>query len=296
MKTRTKHRFLCLLLVVLMIVSLLPMAALAAEVETSTWEKVDLDKITDDDVVAITMTKGDVTYALPADKASNSGPKAVEVSVADTTLTTDGGADAYGWSIIADDGKYTLKTQAGNYLYVINNNNGVRIGSEVGQWSITDGYFNASDGTNTRYIGPTTAGQSGPDWRSYKIINDNITNTSAAMEELSASMETVANTVADISDRVGDVRGAASDIAAAAAEGTQTAADIKAEADVIKTSVNQKKSETGNKMEELSAVLEGVRGEACGDGRGAEGGSDHPHGRHGAAQGLRQGRRLHVRA
>ena len=174
MKTRTKHRFLCLLLVVLMIVSLLPMAALAAEVETSTWEKVDLDKITDDDVVAITMTKGDVTYALPADKASNSGPKAVEVSVADTTLTTDGGADAYGWSIIADDGKYTLKTQAGNYLYVINNNNGVRIGSEVGQWSITDGYFNASDGTNTRYIGPTTAGQSGPDWRSYKSINDNI--------------------------------------------------------------------------------------------------------------------------
>ena len=88
------------------------------------------------------------------------------------------------------------------------------------------------------------------------MANDNITNTSAAMEELSASMETVANTVADISDRVGDVRGAASDIAAAAAEGTQTAADIKAEADVIKTSVNQKKSETGNKMEELSAVLE----------------------------------------
>ena len=88
------------------------------------------------------------------------------------------------------------------------------------------------------------------------MANDNITNTSAAMEELSASMETVANTVADISDRVGDVRGAASDIAAAAAEGTQTAADIKAEADVIKTSVNQKKSETGNKMEELSTVLE----------------------------------------
>ena len=88
------------------------------------------------------------------------------------------------------------------------------------------------------------------------MANDNITNTSAAMEELSASMETVANTVADISDHVGDVRGAASDIAAAAAEGTQTAADIQAEADVIKTSVNQKKSETGNKMEELSAVLE----------------------------------------
>lgn len=88
------------------------------------------------------------------------------------------------------------------------------------------------------------------------MANDNITNTSAAMEELSASMETVANTVADISDHVGDVRGAASDIANAAAEGNQTAADIRAEADAIKTSVNQKKSETGNKMEELSRVLE----------------------------------------
>ena len=42
MKGRQKHRFLCALLSILMIVSLLPTAALAAEVETSTWEKVDL--------------------------------------------------------------------------------------------------------------------------------------------------------------------------------------------------------------------------------------------------------------
>lgn len=88
------------------------------------------------------------------------------------------------------------------------------------------------------------------------LANDNITNTSAAMEELSASMETVANTVSDIRDRVGDVRSAASDIATAAQEGTQTAADIKAEADVIKVSVNQKKADTGLKMENLSQVLE----------------------------------------
>ena len=88
------------------------------------------------------------------------------------------------------------------------------------------------------------------------LANDNITNTSAAMEELSASMETVANTVSDIRDRVGDVRSAASDIATAAQDGTQTAADIKAEADTIKVSVNRKKADTGQKMEDLSAVLE----------------------------------------
>jgi methyl-accepting chemotaxis protein len=88
------------------------------------------------------------------------------------------------------------------------------------------------------------------------LANDNITNTSAAMEELSASMETVANTVSDIRDRVGDVRSAASDIATAAQDGTQTAADIKAEADTIKVSVNRKKADTGQKMEALSAVLE----------------------------------------
>lgn len=88
------------------------------------------------------------------------------------------------------------------------------------------------------------------------LANDNITNTSAAMEELSASMETVAVTVSDISDRVGEVRGAASDIANAAQEGTVTAANIKKEADVIKDNVNKKKADTGNKMETLSAVLE----------------------------------------
>ena len=88
------------------------------------------------------------------------------------------------------------------------------------------------------------------------LANDNITNTSAAMEELSASMETVSNNVKDIKDRVGDVRDAAGNIAEAAKEGTGTAAGIKAEAEEIKVSVNKKKSDTGNKMEELSAVLE----------------------------------------
>ena len=89
-----------------------------------------------------------------------------------------------------------------------------------------------------------------------RLANDDISNSSAAMEELSASMETVSNTVSDINDHVGEVRGAASDIANAAEEGTKTAADIKAEADVIKTNVNRKKADTGDKMETLSTVLE----------------------------------------
>ncbi|MCR5101233.1 MAG: methyl-accepting chemotaxis protein [Butyrivibrio sp.] len=88
------------------------------------------------------------------------------------------------------------------------------------------------------------------------LANDNITNTSAAMEELSASMETVSATVTSINDRVIDVKSAANDISVAAHDGTKTAADIKQEADQIKSKVTKKKSDTGEKMQELSQVLD----------------------------------------
>ena len=179
MKVRAKHRFLCLLLAVLMLISLFPTTALAAETVTSTWEKVDLDKITAEDVVAITMTNGAGTFALPtAGKGGNGQPLAAEATIDGDTLSIDGGKDDFGWTITKnEDETLTIKTTGGEFLYVIANNNGLRIGSTEADWSITDGYLNAADPKPAvRYIGI----YNNTDWRSYASINNNIKDQTLA--------------------------------------------------------------------------------------------------------------------
>ena len=105
--------------------------------------------------------------------------------------------------------------------------------------------------------GTTILTQSSENVRSQiNLANDNITNTSAAMEELSASMETVSGTVSDINNKVSEVRDAATDISSAAKDGTVTASEIKQEADEIKLSVSKKIADTSSKMENLNVVLE----------------------------------------
>lgn len=91
-----------------------------------------------------------------------------------------------------------------------------------------------------------------------KIQNasDNVTNTSAAMEELAASMETVATTTGDLNAKISLVKEATDAIDNEAKAGEKKASDIKAEADAIKKEANSKKENTGAKMEELSKVLE----------------------------------------
>ena len=88
-----------------------------------------------------------------------------------------------------------------------------------------------------------------------QMATDNVTNTSAALEELSASMENVSSTTSLISDKLRNVKAAADEITAEAENGTVTASNIKSEADVIKRTASQKKANTGARMEELSAVL-----------------------------------------
>ena len=86
--------------------------------------------------------------------------------------------------------------------------------------------------------------------------SDNVTNTSAAMEELAASMENVATTTSDLTDRLSLVKEATDAIDTQARAGSQKADEIKAEAENIKRDANNKKENTGAKMEELSKVLE----------------------------------------
>ena len=86
--------------------------------------------------------------------------------------------------------------------------------------------------------------------------NENVTNTSAALEELAASMDTVAGTTENMNDRVSEVRVAADSIKEEADNGKITAENIQKEAIQIKEEASQKKENTGAKMQELSTVLE----------------------------------------
>ena len=86
--------------------------------------------------------------------------------------------------------------------------------------------------------------------------NDNVTNTSAALEELSASMDNVSQTAMTMTEKLADVKDATRSINDEVSEGKSTAESIKIEAEAVQEEVNQKKSNTGTRMEELSAVLE----------------------------------------
>ncbi len=88
-----------------------------------------------------------------------------------------------------------------------------------------------------------------------RIADDNVTNSSAALQELSANMESVVGILESINERVDDVKQAAQRITDQAEEGSGTANEIKAEADELQIKVNTKKSDVGAKMSALSETL-----------------------------------------
>ena len=88
-----------------------------------------------------------------------------------------------------------------------------------------------------------------------RIADDNVTNTSAALEELSANMETLSGTVASINERVEDVKAASQEITDQAMSGTDTAIAIKQEALELKQRVTEKKAEAGEQVAQLSETL-----------------------------------------
>ncbi len=88
------------------------------------------------------------------------------------------------------------------------------------------------------------------------LANDNITNTSAALEELSASMDNVSTTASHIKEQLNDVRDAVESINDEVASGKERAGEIQKEADAIKNEAMQKKENTGARVEALSKTLD----------------------------------------
>ncbi len=171
-----QSRFLALLLALSMVLAMFPTTLIAASAEetvsTTTWTKTTLEEIKSTDTVAITMTKDDTTYLLPTaigSTASDANPAATVVTVDGDTLTTD---DSAGWTIVAVDGGYAIKSGE-KYLGIIDNgNNNVRLIEDEAVWTVNgEGYLqtdpvNAKDITDgkTRWLGVYIKN---PDWRAY---------------------------------------------------------------------------------------------------------------------------------
>ncbi|MBQ6655398.1 MAG: RICIN domain-containing protein, partial [Erysipelotrichaceae bacterium] len=144
---------------------------------SSTWEKVTdiAAAAASGKQVAITMTASSngTTYVLPA-AATSSAPVAVVAEKNGNELVVNGTGD-YGWTIATTDDGYTITNGNGDHLYLINNNNGVRVGSNSSAsyvWTIASGYLSAKDTAgNTRYLGVY---KTNPDWRCYTNTTGNI--------------------------------------------------------------------------------------------------------------------------
>ena len=174
-------RILAWLLVFSMVLAMMPAMLITASADepasAATWAKTDLKDIKSTDTVAITMTRGEVTYALPTTiDAEKNVALALVCTVKDNTLTMSGTDAQYGWHISAAEGSdgYYITTGE-NYLSLANTAKGVVIGKDVkALWTVNEhGYLNAdivlTDKTVNRMLGvyvPTKEDQT-PDWRCY---------------------------------------------------------------------------------------------------------------------------------
>lgn len=166
------RRLLSVLLALVMLLSLLPTAVLAADPTPGTWKKIAFADITADDTIAITMTKDKTTWVLPNDGTAQKAAPAITGTVSGDTLTTTSESQ-FGWKVIKSTDIFQLVSASDNtkYLYSTDKNNGIRQGKgESRDWKVdaTSGYlFNVAQ---KRYVGVYNQ----QDWRSYTTLHDNI--------------------------------------------------------------------------------------------------------------------------
>lgn len=134
------------------------------------WVKKDLSTITSSDVFVIVGNNG-ANYAMSNDKGTTNPPLAVAVTVANDKLSSSP-VESIQWTLSGNstDG-YTFYPNGTSekWLYVYDNNNGLRVGTSADKvFKIQDDYlFNTG---KSRYIGVYNSA----DWRSYGTINNNI--------------------------------------------------------------------------------------------------------------------------
>ena len=155
-------------------------------VGTNKYEKKDIASITSTDVVVITMTKGNTTWALTSANGASSAPTAVVVTVSGNTITGEVNANLK-WNIAKDGANLTIYVNGSTetWLYSTTSNNGIRVGDSDNKTFIIDSQYSYLKQTNTgRYVGVYNAS----DWRSYTSMHDNISGQTLAFYVLNAGV------------------------------------------------------------------------------------------------------------
>ena len=137
------------------------------------YELTDLEDISADVSVVVTMTYGDTVYALTSANDASAAPTAVIITLSGNKLAAEP-AEALQWNIAADSGSYIFYPAGttSKWLYCTNTNNGVRVGTGANKAFTLDadtGYLN-NTGTS-RFLGVY---RTNPDWRCYTSTTTNI--------------------------------------------------------------------------------------------------------------------------
>ena len=189
------RRLISVLLALVMLLSLLPTAVLAADPTPGTWKKIALADITADDTVAITMTKGTTTWVLPNDGDAKSAATAITGTVSGDTLTTTSEAQ-FGWKIVKSGDTFQIVSAKTNkYLYSTSSNNGIRQGTgDSRDWQVdaNSGYLYNVD--QKRYVGVYNS----QDWRSYTSVHANIAGETLGFWKLDAAPARQSGIVTDL--------------------------------------------------------------------------------------------------
>ena len=131
----------------------------------------DIENIKEDDLVVITMTKGNTSYALP-NNGGTSSPTATNILSVSNNKLSETPSDFLLWNISKVDGGYVIYVNGSTttYLYCTNSNSGVRVGDgENNIFTISTGYLKNTG--LSRYVGVYTTK---PDWRCYSSTTTNI--------------------------------------------------------------------------------------------------------------------------
>ena len=159
------------------------------------WVLTDLADLTEDDVFVIVGTYEDAehdSYAMSNDNGT-SAPTAVEVTVAENTLSEEPAANIQ-WTLgITDDGYiFYPNGTTETWLYCTNSNNGVKVGTNVAnvfQLDAETGYLKHI--ATSRYVGIYNT----QDWRCYTTTTGNIANQSFAFYKKAGEAVTETHTL-----------------------------------------------------------------------------------------------------
>lgn len=140
------------------------------EPTTTNWVATDIANISATDVVVVTMSKGNQTWALYSDNGTSSAPTAVVVTVANDGLTEEPAAELK-WNISNTAGSLTIYPNGTTkkWLYCTNANNGVRVGTNSNKTFTIEGTYLKHTETS-RYVGIYES----QDWRCYTNKTGNI--------------------------------------------------------------------------------------------------------------------------